>query len=229
MHGFSSMTFKVVTRHSDRCQRAEVRSKRIGVATKVHRFIQVDHKVVVFIDETHWTIGRQINRGHSPKGEKAFTNRMLARTSFSALSAITTCGHAYAVVVKGSVTADVFRAFIVKLLRWFDEAHGREQGVFYMDNAPVHRPTELNRLITQAQHILMFAPPYSAEMNPIEFMFGIWKRKADNMLKGKTLTDHTITKAVEDSFKQITANNIRSLIHHVIEKVYPKVFNGDTI
>lgn len=49
------------------------------------------------------------------------------------------------------------------------------------------------------------------------------------MLKGKTLTDHTITKAIEDSFKQITANNIRSLIHHVIEKVYPKVFNGDTI
>ena len=98
-----------------------------------------------------------------------------------------------------------------------------------MDNAPVHQPTELNRLITQAWHILTYAPPYSAEMNPIEFMFGIWKWKADSMLKGKTLTDHTITKAIEDSFRQITANNIRSLIHHVIEKVYPKVFNGDTI
>ena len=49
------------------------------------------------------------------------------------------------------------------------------------------------------------------------------------MLKGRTLTDHTITKAIEDLFKQITANNIRSLIHHVIEKVYPNVFNGDTI
>ena len=49
------------------------------------------------------------------------------------------------------------------------------------------------------------------------------------MLKGKPVADHTFIKVIVDSSEQIKTNNIRSLIHHVIEKVYPKVFNGDTI
>ena len=89
-----------------------------------------------------------------------------------------------------------------------------------MGNAPVHRPGELNQLMTQAWHILKCAPQFSDEMNPIKFMAGIWKWKANTMLKGKPLADHTFTKAIEDSSKQI---------YHMIEKVYPKVFNGDTI
>ena len=229
-HGFSAMTFKIVTRRSDKSHWTDVKADRIHVAAEMYQHIHVEHKVVVFIDETHWTIGRQNNRGHSPKGEKAFTNRMLQRTPFTALSAITTCGHSYAVVAKGSVTSDIFKGFINKLLEWFVGAHGQEQGVFYMDNAPIHRPTELKRLFGQTNHILMFAPPYSAEMNPIEFMFGIWKRKADKKLKKEaTLREPIIISAIVDSFKEITPQIIRNLIPHVIEKVYPKVFNGDTI
>ena len=75
---------------------------------EMFNFLQKEHKTMVFIEETHWMIGWQINHGHSPKGEKVFTNRMLACTSFLALAAITSSGHAYTLVVKGSVTGDVF-------------------------------------------------------------------------------------------------------------------------
>ena len=107
-HGFSSMTFKVLTCHSDRSKWAEVKARRIHVMHEMFNFLQKEHKTMVFIEETHWMIGWQINHGHSPKGEKAFTNRMLACTSFLALAAITSSGHAYTLVVKGSVTGDVF-------------------------------------------------------------------------------------------------------------------------
>ena len=152
---------------------------------EMFNFLQKEHKTMVFIEETHWMIGWQINHGHSPKGEKVFTNRMLACTSFSALAAITSSGHAYTLVVKGSVTGDVFLSIIIHLLQFYESRHSSEQGVFYMDNAPIHKQNELKQLFDANDHILFFAPSYSAEMNPIEFLFSSWKCKADMMLKGR--------------------------------------------
>ena len=98
-----------------------------------------------------------------------------------------------------------------------------------MDNAPIHKQNELKQLFDANDHILFFAPSYSAEMNPIEFLFSSWKCKADMMLKGRELNERVIRNAIEASFRDITPISIRSLVHHVVERVYPKVFNGDTI
>ena len=58
-------------------------------------------------------------------------------------------------------------------------------------------------------------------MNPIEFLFHSWKHKADMMLKGGELNERVIKKAVEVSFRETTPISIQSLVHHVVEKVYP--------
>ena len=65
-HGFSAMTFKIVTRRSDKSHWTDFKADRIHVAAEMYQHIHVEHKVVVFIEETHWTICKQ-NCGHSPK------------------------------------------------------------------------------------------------------------------------------------------------------------------
>ena len=52
----------------------------------------------------------------------------------------------------------------------------------------------------------MLAPPYTAEINSVEFMFGIWKQNIDKMLKKVGLRANYHECHV-DSFKQTTPPN----------------------
>ena len=71
-----------------------------------------------------------------------------------ALAAITNSGHAHALVVKGSVTDDVFQFFIIQLFQLDKNCCRSEQGVFHMDIALIHKPTEFRQLFGATQHIL---------------------------------------------------------------------------
>jgi len=37
-----------------------------------------------------------------------------------------------------------------------------------MDNAPFHKGTQIKQSIEEASHILLYLPPYSPDLNPIE-------------------------------------------------------------
>ena len=66
-------------------------------------------------------------------------------------------------------------------------------------------------------------------MNPIEFMFGIWKRVADEMIGTKKLTEDNIKAVLQDSFYRFPSSSIRNLVGHVFNKVYEHVFHGENI
>ena len=52
---------------------------------------------------------------------------------------------------------------------------GRTQGVFIMDNVNLHKTTEVRNFMAQSGFELLFLPPYSPFLNPIENMFSKWK------------------------------------------------------
>ena len=45
-----------------------------------------------------------------------------------------------------------------------------------MDNASIHQQRELRSLANRAGNLLLFLPPYSPFMNPIENLFSKWKQ-----------------------------------------------------
>jgi transposase len=46
---------------------------------------------------------------------------------------------------------------------------------FVLDNVPFHRMTVINELIESHGHRVLFLPPYSPQLNPIEEVFSKWK------------------------------------------------------
>ena len=54
--------------------------------------------------------------------------------------------------------------------------------VIVMDNATFHRKKELEMLVTQASCEILFLPPYSPDLNPIEQFWSWLKRKLREIL-----------------------------------------------
>ena len=48
--------------------------------------------------------------------------------------------------------------------------------IVVMDNASIHNSTRIRQLIEGAGALLVYTAPYSPEFNPIEFMFGEYKK-----------------------------------------------------
>ena len=62
----------------------------------------------------------------------------------------------------------------------------KEQSVYFsFDNRNVHN--RMNEIVGGKNHIFIFNTNYSSELNPIENIFGSWKKKKE---KNKTMEKH---------------------------------------
>jgi transposase len=57
-----------------------------------------------------------------------------------------------------------------------------EKAVIVMDNASFHRKSKLFDITEKARHLLIFLPPYSPELNPIENLWSWLKRHLRKIL-----------------------------------------------
>jgi len=58
-----------------------------------------------------------------------------------------------------------------------------ENSIVIMDNARFHRKKQLHALVSANGHLLLFLPPYSPELNPIEKYWGVLKTKMKKILR----------------------------------------------
>src|ERR1700722_18952306 len=70
-------------------------------------------------------------------------------------------------VVDGAVNGDVFQAFVEQVL----VPQLRPGDVVVMDNLSSHKRTRTRQLIQAAGASVLFLPPYSPDLNPIEMIF----------------------------------------------------------
>ena len=185
-------------------------------------------KKFIFVDETHWEIGNRCGCGWSQKGEKSLSSRPFQRTKFTSVAAITSLGETFAQVYKGTVTSSVFNDFFSCMINWHSGV-SCDKVVIYLDNAPIHSPPELKRIAEEAGHTVAFGPKYSPEMNPIEFIFGVWKKQADTVILSQELSNHNIVQGISDSFYSLSGEELRAAVSHVFVKVYKRVFDGENI
>ena len=80
-----------------------------------------------------------------------------------------------------------------------------------MDNCSIHKGEEVKQVISSAGGKILFLPPYSPDLNPIECAFS--KTKA--MLKKKYYRRQKVRKRyIRNSFNYINAQDIRGWIRH---------------
>jgi transposase len=128
---------------------------------------------VVFIDETAAKTNMARTHGYAPKGEWLVDHAPHGHwqtTTF--VGAITTRGFIAPMVVDGAVNGAVFVAYVEQVL----VPELRAGDVVVMDNLKCHQGAGVRAAIEGAKCRLLFLPPYSPDLNPIENAFSKLKR-----------------------------------------------------
>lgn len=136
----------------------------------------MDPKQVVFIDES----GCDKRAGIRHKGWAPLGVTPVKRTSsqrdrrYQILPAYTTEGVLYSRIFPGTTDSTLFESFIRGLLphcgQWPDE-----NSVLIMDNASIHHSERIEQMCRDAGVRLLYLPPYSPDLNPIEEFFSEFK------------------------------------------------------
>ena len=118
--------------------------------------------------------------GYSLKGIRPVDHRILVRgVRYSAIPVVSMDGVHDVYLAEGSVNGDKFELFIreclLPILSPFNGSNPRS--IVIMDNASIHHVQNVIDLIEgQAGAKLIFLPPYSPDLNPVEQVFSTVKK-----------------------------------------------------
>ena len=143
----------------------------------------MDGERFVFLDETGAATNMTRLRGWGPRGERlvdAAPHGHWRTTTF--LAGLRASGIIAPFVLDGPMTGDVFRAYVEQML-----APALLPGdVVVMDNLAAHKVAGVTQAIRAVGASVMYLPPYSPDLNPIEQVFAKLKtllRKAVDRLR----------------------------------------------
>ena len=110
-------------------------------------------------------------------------------------------------VVDGAVNRDVFDAFVEHVL----VPELRPGDVVVMDNLSSHKGVRVRELIESAGAELVFLPPYSPDLNPIEMVFS----KIKQLLRGLACrTRQTLWTAMQTVLERVTPTDAKNCFRH---------------
>ena len=82
-----------------------------------------------------------------------------------------------------------------------------------MDNAPVHKVEGIKALIEKTGAKLIYLPPYSPELNPIELA---WNKIKQFLRKQKARTVDKLYEAYSDALKEISKEDSENFVKHAM-------------
>jgi transposase len=128
---------------------------------------------LVFIDETWMTTNMTRQYGRAPEGERlvdAVPHGHWQTTTF--IAALRSSGMTAPMVIDGALNGDLFCAYVEQVL----EKELRPGDIVVLDNLSSHKRVEACRRIEAVGARVVFLPPYSPDLNPIENAFAKLKR-----------------------------------------------------
>ncbi len=128
----------------------------------------MDPERFVFLDETSANTAMTRLYGWGPRSERlvdAAPHGHWKTTTF--VAGLRESGIVAPLVLDGPMTGEVFRAYVEQML-----APSLAPGdVVVMDNLPAHKVTGVREAIQAAGASVLYLPPYSPDLNPIEQFF----------------------------------------------------------
>jgi transposase len=123
---------------------------------------------LVFIDETGTTTKMTRLRGRCPKGRRLYSKVPFGHWKTQTFIAGLRChGLTAPFVVDAPMNRDIFETYVETLL-----APTLSKGdVVIMDNLAAHKSPRAEQLIRDRGAWILFLPPYSPDLNPIEMAF----------------------------------------------------------
>jgi transposase len=107
-------------------------------------------------------------RGRAPRGDRLIAKIPHGHWNTTTLiAALGIGGMRCSTVVDGAVNGDVFEAFVRRVLL----PQLRRGDIVVMDNLSSHKRLVIRQLIESVGAQLLYLPPYSPDLNPIELIF----------------------------------------------------------
>ena len=140
---------------------------------QLHQF-ETDNRPIVFLDESGFKSHDNRPHGYSNKGQKCFGEyNWQLKNHTNAIWAIYNTQLFAVGLYDCSVNSDVFHSWVSHLLL----PNLPKNSVIVMDNATFHKRQDIQELIEDAEHTILWLPPYSPDLNPIEQVWAWVKRK----------------------------------------------------
>lgn len=179
-------------------ERADVKVSREVWIAKQRAF---DWERIVFVDESGAKTNMTRQRGRALRGARVLDQAPHGHwCTTTMISSIRVDGSSACMAVNGATDKDVFREYMRRIL----VPTLRPGDIVIMDNLSAHKNDEVQALIEVAQATLLFLPPYSPDLNPIEKM---WSKVKAFLRKVKARTQEELYEAIGKALKTITPND----------------------
>ena len=168
----------------------------------------VEPERLVFVDEcgTHTSLGPIY--GYAPRGERVRLSVPRKRgKNTTLLASMTIEGMGPSLAVEGATTARVFEAYVEKVL-----APSLKGGqLVVMDNLSAHKGGRVKEIVEGRGCELIYLPPYSPDLNPIEEAFS----KIKNLLrKVAARSKEALEEALGWALSAVSSEDARGYFEH---------------
>lgn len=168
-----------------------------------------DAKRLVFIDESGFNTSMTRLRARAPRGKRAYGKVPRNRGKNQTLIASITLegGMGEAMCIKGGTDGAVFEAYVEKFL-----APSLHEGqVVVLDGLGAHRSERVREIIEGRGCDLVFLPPYSPDLNPIEEAFS----KIKNIVRkfGARMRE-ALNEAIAEALSEIKLEDVIGWFSH---------------
>ncbi|KNF03100.1 hypothetical protein PSTG_03684 [Puccinia striiformis f. sp. tritici PST-78] len=153
---------------------AQCPMKRAGFITQIG---PIPSNYLVFIDECGVSLSTHMrDKAWSRRGRRTKRlRRALGAPRISVLPAVSLCGMLAVMAHEGSMLRIDVEFFLEDVLIPLMNPFPGPNSVLVMDNAPVHHNGRIADICDAANVLLVYLPPYSPDLNPIEKVFSVLK------------------------------------------------------
>jgi transposase len=193
---------------------AVLRSRQEYVNQRVRDFVG---RPLVFVDECPFNLHVVARRGRATRGEPARLSVLPKQKNLTYIGAMARTGIIFHKFVasrgeaKRGVNADDFRLFLIDLM-----PHLPESAVVLMDNASTHHAEAVERtmdMLRQHGFEILFLPPYSPFLNPVEYAFS----KIKGLVRSTTFhTRDELRDAIVAAAAKVTASDAAHWFAHMV-------------
>jgi transposase len=163
---------------------------------------------LIFLDESGVTTRMTRLWGRAPKGQRIREATPQSHWQvLTTLGALSQRGMEAAMTIPSPTDGDVFTAYIQQVL----SPKLQVGNVVVLDNLSAHKVAGIRELIEARGAQLLYLPPYSPDLNPIELA---WSKFKQYLRTAKARTAEALDRAVSEALQTITADNAVAWFRH---------------
>lgn len=169
---------------------------------------EIDTSMLVFLDESGVNTDMTRRYARAKKGERANDRAPLnTGKTTTIVSSVRTDGTTVPMFLSGSLNGETFREYIEQHLT----PTLREGDIVVMDNLRCHKVEGIKQAIEKVGAHVLYLPPYSPDLNPIEQM---WSKIKAFLRKIKARSIEVLWNALPIAFATVTIQDISGWFQH---------------